>query len=342
MLLLFCILLISSAGLVVFINTIVDPLCFFSHTNSFNKRLLAINEREQKTSYLTFHEPHYDSLLIGNSRSTFINQNDFKEQSVFNYSVSGICLDEYDDYVRYAQIRMGNGIKTVYTSISFATVNKNFQQMSSVPPDYYFSKVNSPLYRFKSLFSIDVLRYSYRTLASNFMEKPKSIYYDRNNVAYTIPLDKANWKKHFDLDLLAFLDIYKNNFIYDGEYLRTQFSSILNNNPGTSFVVFTPPVTKQMHCTIKTANLVQEYLDWVRDMVDLFGSVHHFEYIHSITENHVNFLDASHFFPETGTMIASRLQGRTTDMPSDFGMIVNRENVEQSLHFLRKNFDKCD
>lgn len=60
------------------INFIADPLWTFSHQNIFSKYQDGFDERQQKTNFIYFNGLNkYDGLLLGSSRTTYINQNDF-------------------------------------------------------------------------------------------------------------------------------------------------------------------------------------------------------------------------------------------------------------------------
>lgn len=62
---------------VILLNYLNDPLWVFNHKNHYNKTRLGFNERQQKTNLLYFDQKDYDSILLGNSKVTYINQNKF-------------------------------------------------------------------------------------------------------------------------------------------------------------------------------------------------------------------------------------------------------------------------
>ena len=63
----------------------MDPYWTFSHSHKFNSLQNSTNEREQKSSLLYFQHKQYNALLLGTSRVTFINQNDFKSYLIHFY-----------------------------------------------------------------------------------------------------------------------------------------------------------------------------------------------------------------------------------------------------------------
>jgi len=70
--------------LVIAVNYLNDPLWVSDRVNFLNKEQQGFNERQQKTNKLFFTEKKYDSVMLGNSKVTYINQNHFKNAKLFN------------------------------------------------------------------------------------------------------------------------------------------------------------------------------------------------------------------------------------------------------------------
>ena len=64
-------------GGVVYFNYYIDPLWNFNHKNEWNDFQDGFDERQQKTNYILSHPFQYDSLMIGTSRVTYMNQFEF-------------------------------------------------------------------------------------------------------------------------------------------------------------------------------------------------------------------------------------------------------------------------
>jgi hypothetical protein len=323
------------------VNLVADPFWLFQHSNRFNAVQIAFNEREQKTNYLTYREAGYDSLLTGNSRVTFINQNDFKNEKVYNYALSAIALSEFNDYIKYSIKRPGSRIKTIYFGSSFASANLELEKTVPNNPKYYISKSVEPLHRLRMLFNLNLLPYSYRVIKDNLTAPVKGAHYNRHNVAYIIPFSGSEKETILNKDLNAYLNLYKNGFRYNREKLREELTKIVKENPDIRFVAFSPPVTREMHCLVRKAGLENHYFNWIEDMVGIFGTFHHFEYIHKIACDHSKFMDANHFLPEVGTIIVKRLQGEAISATNNFGIVINSNNIKQQLDFLKTNMEIC-
>lgn len=340
----FCAIIISYTAITVSANIIIDPLWCFSHENKYNVKQLGLIEREQKTNYLTYRNVPYNALLIGNSRVMYMNQNDFSGLSVFNYAVSAMISSEYETYIGYTQKVTTNHIKTILLGLSFASVNDNIPKfVKLIPTDraYYIEKATDPMNRLKTVLNPSVMKLAWQTFKFNIVNDTKvHLIFDRHNVARANELDKANNEKYFTKDLNDYRALNK-SFHYDAGF-KTDLRSVKNQNPGVRMVVFTTPVSKPLHCLISEAGLIPEYEQWIRDIIEVFGELYHFEYVHSIAENYKdNFIDANHYLPQIGTLMAHRLQGNETGVPSDFGIVITRKNIEQQLAFLRENFNSC-
>jgi len=79
------------------------------------------------------------------------------------------------------------------------------------------------------------------------------------------------------------------------------------------------------------------YKQWLRDIVEVFGEVHNFMTLNTITCDLENFYDGAHVYPSVGRLIAHRVIGAPDpDIPGDFGVLVTRENIEGHL----RNIDR--
>ena len=246
-------------GVSALINFIADPFWAFQQSNIFNRVQLPFNEREQKTNYLTYHGRSFDSILIGNSRTTLINQNDFRNMKTFNYAVSAIAPSEFPGYIAYALNRSGGRVNTVYISCSFASANCRIEQGVPKPPSYYIGMAMEPLHRLKMLTNLNLIPYSYRVIKENITQPKSGIHYDRNNIASMIPFERTEQERIFRKDLDNYLNLYSNAFVYDSKHFSHNMLEIIKSNPELKFIAFSPPVTSEMHCLIKKTGLEKQY-----------------------------------------------------------------------------------
>ena len=138
--------------LTAFVNYVVDPLWIFTHNNKFNSKQLSFNERQQKTNFLYFNKIKYDNVLIGSSRTTYIDPNAFNALGkTFNYAVNGLLPYEYKVLLDNFRIINGSEPKYIILGLDFFSTNKNKNKTKNEID--YLENTLSPLYSLKSLFN---------------------------------------------------------------------------------------------------------------------------------------------------------------------------------------------
>ncbi|MBH0164088.1 hypothetical protein IHV12_04130 [Fictibacillus sp. 7GRE50] len=322
----FTTIVIGSLPIAIF-NYYVDPLWLFHTSNSTNQNQDGFDERQQKTNWISYHSFSYDSLLLGSSRSTYINQEDFGKEDVFNYSVSSMLPQEYGPYIAYAKKQRGKAFRTIYLGLDFFGTSKNMKAEFK-KPEFYFSNASDPFYRMKMLLNFDTMeRSKYNLKLANGEAKTKAVY-NRKLVKEPTRLAQFQANKSLHKDLETYRnDIYGDSYTYRSNY-KSLLSKLKKENPNSKFVVFTTPVSKPLYDVMITSNRFPDYERWLRDLVDVFGGVHHFMYPNSVTENQANYFDAHHFYPKTGTLIIDKVTGKTDkDKPSDFGVYLTKRNI---------------
>ncbi|WP_078555902.1 hypothetical protein [Bacillus alkalicellulosilyticus] len=317
------------------VNYIVDPLWLNNNKNQFNKLQSSFDERQQKTNHITFNDFNYDTLIVGTSRTTYINQHEFIGLKAYNYSVSAMRISEYNDYIEYAKTRNGKDFEFIVLELYWESFNKDIPSTHN-DPSYYINTSNLPFYRLGSLLSIDTLEYSKENIEASFNERlTETRMYDRDNIAYT----KGKSEKRSKREKEEFLAKAKNNRYksnYDENYIG-HLNVIKENNPNTKFIIFTNPLTDyHLKSKVSNSSSFKDYERWINDMIEVFGEVYNFTTINTITNDITNYYDSHHFYPEVGTLIAHRLVGYENELiPSDFGILVTNENVGQHLEFVK-------
>ena len=92
-------LLLLGAGGVAGFNAAMDPLWFFTHAHPLNRVQPGFDERAQKTNWLQARPGQFNAVMLGSSRSTYIDQNDLSPLHLFNYSVNAMWPQEYRQYL---------------------------------------------------------------------------------------------------------------------------------------------------------------------------------------------------------------------------------------------------
>lgn len=316
-------------------NYYMDPLWNFNHAGPYNSTQIAFDERQQKSGRLTFYPEPYQTLIMGSSRVTYINQADFKGFNAYNYAFNNMLLSEYREYASYARQKNGQDFAYIIIGLDFFATNQNVRDMNKFqPPGYYTDLVGAIGYRYKTLLSLDVLEYSRKNFDLAKRDKKQSFTYDRRNVK------RLNHISDEEKQALVAnnLDWYGNK-VYNADYkygpVKDTFQQLRNDHPNTEFIVFTTPVSAPLFKLMIEKGLYPEYARWLTDSVEVFGQIYNFMGLNSVTLNMDNYYDASHFYPEIGTLIAQRISGGPADnLPADFGVIINRDNLSEQLESL--------
>lgn len=323
------------------INFYIDPLWNFDHNNRYNSIQIAFDERQQKTGHLKFNQHPYQTLIMGSSRITYINQADFAGYNAYNYAVNNMLLSEYHDYADFARQQNGQDFDYIIIGLDFFAANENVQYLNKFePPAYYTDMVKAIGYRYKTLLSLDVLEYSRKNYELSTKNIKQNFTYDRNNVKRLNHI--SNEEKQILID--NNLDWYGNQVYTQYKYgpVKETFQQLRSDHPDTRFIVFTTPVSAPLYMLMMEKGLYPEYARWLSDCVEVFGEVYNFMNLNSITCDLDNYYDASHFYPEIGTMIAQRVTGQNTDnLPADFGILINRDNLTEHLWEIAQEYQEA-
>ncbi len=316
-------------------NYYVDPLWNFNHSNKLNQFQVPFDERQLKTNALTVSKEDYDSLLIGTSRTTYINQSDFIGLNTFNYSVSSMRINEYNDYIEYAKKRMGKDIKVIIMEVF--PKHLEFPQAFDLPEEYIMI-AEDPLYRIKSLFSKD----TFDKAKTNFdLSKTLTVSgyrsYNRESIAIAKEISSQERTENIARDIQT----TEVTDAYEIEDYKAYLKEIKSNNPNTLFILFSPPyLDVKFKNDFASEEDFAEYERWLRECVEVFGDVYNFMYTNSITSNEENYYDSQHFYPPIGTLIANKvMQNDEAVIPEDFGVHITSENIDEHLTFVREQLN---
>ena len=313
-------------------NYVIDPLWNFNHSNEYNQYQIPFNERQQKTNVYTFNATNYDGLMVGTSRSTYINQHHFKNANVFNYSTAAMHISEYNEYIEYAKLKRGEEFNVIYLEVF---PNQIGAPVTFEKPEVYIDLANSPFYRVKSLFSFD----TYEKAKANYelAIEPSNIgarNYNRDNIAVAKVLTEEEVKNNLAQQMKKM--VVETDYTYSTDY-KALLQEIKENNPNTQFVLYSPPYFKDRFLKLFKGDVgYQIYENWLRDCVDVFGEVNNFLYVNTVSEDLSNYFDSNHFYPYVGDMIAAKLQGLVEYNDEDFGVVVNKDNLNTRLNMIKQ------
>ncbi|GAA0336747.1 hypothetical protein GCM10008967_28850 [Bacillus carboniphilus] len=313
----------------------IDPMWTYEHAHPYNDVQTVIDEREQKTSEIYFRDFDYDTLLVGSSRSTYVDPHELKGMHAYNFSVANVSIQEYRSMIDFAKNQREDEFERIILGLDFF---KSSKKESSAPRnlDGYVERVTEPLYRYKNLLSYDVFEYAkknFRASYRNMIKEPRV--YNRFNVARAEVIDEEKTAQATEEKIQRFRDVfYGKNYEYYEEYSNVM-KVVRDANPDSDFIIYTTPISTPLFKAMVEEGQLDDYERWLTELVDVFGGVYNFMYPNSVTDDLSNYFDGHHFYPEVGTLIARRVSGDETDVPEDFGVYVTKENLEEHLSFVR-------
>jgi len=320
-------------GLVMYYNYKIDPLWNFSHKNEFNDIQIGFDERQQKTNYLFARPFNYDSLIIGSSRVTYMNQSKFINNDVFNYSLSEMHINEFSPYINFAKKRKGSSFEKIYMELYFESFRAGSSSFKD--PATYFENTENPFYQYTTLFSYNTVKRSATNKElslANYYSGFRS--YNRYNIATTSYVNKE-----MDDNLEKFPQSFEKNkkkdkYPYDNLY-KTKLQNLVIENPQTKFVAFTDPMPAEKLKTMLRDELYWSvYVRWYTEMVEVFGRVYSFQTINPYTTNTDYWFDLYHYYPSVGDVMIDQLEGR--DLDASICFIVTKENINEYFSMLKK------
>lgn len=315
-------------AIVMGINYFMDPLWCFDISHRYNQCQTEISERTQKINYITHRPFSYQGLLIGSSRSAVIPQDSFRGISVYNLSINSLKLHELIPYTEYARERNGRDFEVIFLGLDFE--NSERYDPRHLPSEYdpvsILAEARKLSYRFKTLFSLSTLKYSFMNLRNNSGRPFR--YYDRNNRQYIKTFTHAELSVIYNLvldELIRGPVRRYQRYVYNTGY-RPVLERLKKGNPRSSFVVFLTPVSLPVMEMIVRYDLLDDYLRWIEEVLDVFGEAYLFMYPNEVTIDYYDYLfDPGHLYPGTGRMIADAIYNRKITGESRFGWRLTKE-----------------
>ncbi len=291
-------LLIAMPTLLGTFNYIADPNYYFGNNSQLNVFRSSYNERQMKINYLELDKQlTYDSLILGASRATYLNATSFKNETVFNFSVSSMTSQEFIDYAAFFQQKNPTP-KNIYLFVDF--VGMLIQQDSLI--NETLSNFNNPEYFLSNLLSFTTLKRS----LNNALRSYKS---ETGHRAYLYNLDVAKDRVNTEKSKEKIKNIaniyykkYENKEKIDKSSLvykknLHEFSAKFNNS---KISVTTTPISEKFLSYIYSNDLLFEsFITWISMLCEVFGEINFMTYKNDFTSNfELHSWDGGHIYPE--------------------------------------------
>ncbi len=274
----------------------VDPFCFFER-NTYG--MYWSTERYCKVTLIK-NNPDYESLLIGNSRTAWIEPDN---ESTLNVAFSGATFNEI--YVFLDKYLKQN--KTVLIGLDYESF---YDSEGLIPTD--FDK--SPLDYFHHLFSYEIVSRSYTN------------HFHRNEFEPSIPLGDGGNREFVDSDLEKTKALYET--VLDGSYFKTPFDISYKPMPGSElrakeilsklnallierqakYTIFINPIfpAKQRKIIRDNVQHIEQIKGFSETVKKIFPNVLDYSLEHPF-DNKL-FRDESHFLPNVGAQIIQTIR----------------------------------
>lgn len=321
----FLLLVFVALNVVIIINYSMDPHWTFKHSNVLNNKQIDFDERQQKTNYLYFVNNNFDSLLLGSSRSTYIKEHHF-DHKLFNYAANSMYPYEYEYFINTFEHLTGNTAKQIILGVDFFGSNKNKNKKPARQTN--LETTLSPMYKYNLLINYNIFKYSLQNIKQNLSIKKH--FYDRERVKST---KKIN---NIPLEIKRTIS-YIQGFEYDS-HLKDYLQNLPKHFPNSQFIVFTTPVTMSQLKAYREVGLMPFYFQWLRDLVEAFGSITDFMTLNSDSMDDNNFFDANHFTPAFADLLAQELVNKKDKI----GITLDKTNIDTYIKELEQKINALE
>lgn len=314
-------------------NAWIDPLWIFGHSHSWNQHQISINQRVQKSNYLYFGDHAYDSVLLGDSRSTTLRESDFSNMRLFNYSLNSTYPDEYEGLLAFYSSIQGPP-KNILIGMAFFTTRSRIKSerdtaKSSAP------ETPSVLDAVQSLVSLDTLRYTLRTIRANADPLRERYLYDRSNTLTIRPLANDRREHAVQQQLREYRTIrYGSDYVYE-DIGPKALLRIRKQYPNANVVVFTTPISAELFGVLVESGRFEDYARWLGDLVATGTTVIDMMGVNAFTTTTANYLDAHHFHTNQSSAIAEIVQIRSEGQTT-VGQRVTQDNLSEHIRAQRQ------
>ena len=314
------------------INFIVDPLYYWKITKKIDFKRRDFDERVQKTNYLANIDNNYNAVLLGNSRSTYIDTKKFNlGVNIYNYSVNAMSVYEYEQVILNFIELTGKEPEKILIGIDpFDFKGDNTNRLK-----YILEETKDNTLKYKNLFSSDVFLFSIKSIIKTI--KTKFDYYDRKQRYYDNNLTKGNNLEN-RISNKKYISIKKDKNLYKvDKNLFKEYERLKNKFSNSEFIIYCLPFHKDLIQNWKKDKLFNEKNKYfLENITSIFEKVYYFNYINNYNSSYSNYYDKYHFYPYLGNILASKISDLYNNKKSDFGYILNKEDIERKKYSKEK------
>lgn len=323
-------------GLVLFGIYVVDPA---GVNNKFNLGLIkdsALASRTQK--FVEINEFKPNTILLGGSRVHFLDTEDVKKYTndkVYNLALSSSTLEEQYYFLKYSIENFD--IKNVVIGLNLYPFSENALER------VVLTDFDKEIFETGFTLQKQMKHYSELPLATyvkNYISKryTEALYKNGGRTAYNqnLFIDHKSWSER--KDITGYVDMYT-NYLEEGDKGLNIFKDIvkLSDDNNINLKVFTTAVHIDQLQILEDLNKMDIYYKWKEEIAKI-TPYWDFMYPNTITINADNYIDTSHIRQEKGYLYFAKLfNDNSVDIPSDFGRLVDGDNINEHLLRLKQD-----
>lgn len=293
--------LIALLSIIAGFNYKYNSMWLFNN-NDDNLKYSILDERQQKTNFISNDNIQYSNVVLGSSRASYIDVNKLGSNWM-NYAASGMYIDEFISYAKYSEKQSENNkIDTFLIALDFWGISKNaivtYSSISEI-----VNKSNSLSYRFGHLITWDALSLTLKNIQLNKYPEP-------NTAFYTLPRFYKNRTKTSSLQKEQIIKDqlwYYQKDVFNTDFkLRTDYFELLDSFkrifPNSTIIYFDTPVSNGLKKIINNT-CDDDFKKWKYQL-----EKYDYQYFNSdtIQFEDSNFYDSHHLKSEYITLLAQK------------------------------------
>ena len=289
-------------------NAMMDSRWFSQTDIGLNHKRAVFDERRQKTNYLVHHHPHFNNLILGSSRTSYIATTQIPGRW-FNYSSSGMYPEEYIGFAQIAsEYAFEKRLDTVLIGLDFWTTDKT-AIVDYGDPLAFEQEAKHKWKLATNYLTWDGMKEAFKIVRLNLTDEHHPLALP-NEAYYVWPhLDKMRTSmseddrdKKIDEQLWYYEhDVYGTDYRFDSSCLAP-VKELISTYPNTHFILFNTPVNPKIEA--------------IKVKYDRLGS-------ERFWMNEIKKLDAEWFETDKGTYVDSMFFDTHHLKPWHYNQLVN-------------------
>lgn len=326
------------------INIRINTFGVFSFDTS-NMYVNDLNTRYTKIEKLLNQRTKYTSFLVGGSRVGTIKpssiENYLSDERFYNLTVSSASSNENYQHTKFLVETLD--AKTILLLIGIDQMCSSEQLLARTNRLHYKVSGENPIpFYLNYLTMVDLsslIKFEDDSLETVLR---KRVYNEDGTWKYQLLENKITengsryYQERKEFELVNKRTLGGGAIQSTVEYIR-KIKTICDSHKTKLFVVITPHNHIMMDAFVRDNYL--DFLFRISEVTDYWD----FSGYNSVTINNENYYEHSHFRPQVGDLIVNKIfSGDSDNIPKDFGIYINKNNISNHMTNLKKEIDFWD